>query len=134
MCLWLRGWEEPLVKLASPQNAAMESAAWSPSHATMIATASGKELQVWDIARRAASARPVAVVVSERAARFTRVDWASDGLSVVSGDRMGHVWVHHLGELPHRPRLPREALVAALSPLVAPQRRPLLREKLLSDD
>lgn len=95
-------------------------------------------LQVWDIARRAASARPVAVVSNERGGprggRFTRVDWARDGLSLVSGDRGGHVWVHHLGELPHRPRLPREALVAALSPLVPPHRRPLLREKLLSDD
>ena len=90
--------------------------------------------QVWDIARRAASARPVATVTNERAARFTRVDWARDGQSLVSGDRAGHVWVHHLGELPHRPRLPREALVAALSPLVPPHRRPQLREKLLCDD
>ncbi|XP_052126307.1 dynein axonemal intermediate chain 4-like [Frankliniella occidentalis] len=133
-CLWLRGWDEPLVKLNSPQNAAVEAAAWSPSHATLIATVSGRELQVWDVGRRAASARPVAVVPNERSVRYTRVDWARDGLSLLSGDRAGHVWVHHLGELPHRPRLAREALVAALSPLVPPHRRPLLREKLLSDD
>ncbi|XP_066908358.1 dynein axonemal intermediate chain 4-like [Halyomorpha halys] len=111
VCIWLHGMQHSILNLRVSDLSlySIDSAAWSPSHSTILASCSRERVCIWDLSRK--TDRPMASLTGRH---YTRVSFSDAGTNLLVGCNDGDVLVYRLSEMPHRPHLQNDHLMKSL--------------------
>lgn len=108
--LWLDGVDDVIMTLSC--NAAVYGVAFSPINATILITASGNAVSVWDLRRK--THIPCAEYTFSNYTVLTYVRFSASGDNVIVGDSTGRIHTFHLEDTPIAPFNQRKMLDDAI--------------------
>lgn len=98
MRIWGEGVAEPVLELKNNNLQSIQDADFSPSHSTIIASVSGKDIHIWDLQRKVYTYQSSAKSPTNH--RNTAVQFTDDGRCLTVADIGGNVHIFALEDMP----------------------------------